>query len=415
MTKSNLLSTIKVAKLQEPGRYGDGGGLYLQISQWRTKAWLFRFERDGRERQMGLGPVDLLSLAAARERAKAARLLLLDGLDPIEHRNAARLAAHLEAANQVTFEECAETFIRSHAPGWTNPKHDAQWRSTLKNYAYPILGPLPVGKVDTTFILKVLEPIWMTKTETANRVRGRIEQVLDWARVRGYRAGDNPARWKGHLDHLLAAKSKISPTKHRAALPFKELPAFCSTLQTSEDVSAKALEFVILTAARTGEVRLMRPDELERDERLWIIPAARTKSKREHRVPLSDRAMNILVTIGAFESGRQYVFPGRLRGPLSDMTMLKLLQSSHPDLTVHGFRSTFKDWAAETTMHENIVTEMALGHVVGDEVEAAYRRGDLFQKRRALMDDWANYCGGPQVRGVVVSLHGSRRNKEVSG
>lgn len=407
MAKANQLTAVKVAKLREPGRYADGGGLYLQISQWRTKAWLFRFERGGRERQMGLGPADLLSLAAARERAKAARLLLLDGLDPIEHRKAARSVARVAEAKHVTFEHCAEAFIRSHAPGWRNLKHDAQWRSTLKTYAYPIIGQLPVADIDTPLILKVLQPIWHEKTETANRLRGRLEQILDWARVSHYRSGDNPAKWRGNLKHLLADKARIAPTKHRAALQFKALPAFARALRESDDLSARALEFLILTAARTGEVCLARPAEIDRSERLWIVPGSRTKSGREHRVPLSDRALEILETIGAFDAGRSYVFPGRLRGALSNMAMLKMLKSSHPTLTVHGFRSTFKDWAAETTMHENIVTEMALAHVVGDETEAAYRRGDLFEKRRALMDDWAEFCSG-WPEGRVVSLRPRR-------
>lgn len=409
MAKTNQLTALKVAKLREPGRYADGGGLYLQISQWKTKAWLFRFERAGRERQMGLGPADLLSLADARERAKAARLLLLDGHDPIEHRNAARSALRIAAAKHVTFEDCAEAFIRSHAPSWRNPKHAAQWRSTLKSYAYPAIGKLPVASIDTQLVLKVLRPIWLDKTETANRLRGRLEQILDWARVSEYRSGENPARWKGHLDHLLARKSKIAPTKHREALPYKDIPDFSKQLRASADLSARALEFLILTAARTGEVRLARPSEIDRDKNLWVVPAERTKSAREHRVPLSARAMEILRSIGAFDDGREYVFPGRVRGALSDMAMLKMLKATHPTLTVHGFRSTFKDWAAETTMHENIVTEMALGHVVGDEVEAAYRRGDLFQKRRALMDDWAEYCERAPDGNVVPMSRQMRR------
>lgn len=408
MAKSNLLSAVKVAKLKEPGRYADGGGLYLQVSKWQTKAWLFRFERDGRERQMGLGPADDVSLADARQRAKASRLLLLDGHDPIEHRKAARTARRVADAKHMTFTACAEAYIRSHSPGWRNPKHDAQWRSSLKNYAYPIIGRLPVAEIDTPLVLQVLRPIWNDKTETANRLRGRIEQILDWSRVSEFRTGDNPARWKGHLDHLLARKSKIAPTKHREALPFKETPKFTKQLRASADLSARALEFLILTAARTGEVRLSRPAEFDRAAKLWIVPASRTKSGREHRVPLTARAIEILDGVGAFNPDCEYVFPGRIRGAMSDMAMLKMLQASHPTVTVHGFRSTFKDWAAETTTHENIVTEMALAHVIGDETEAAYRRGDLFKKRRSLMDDWAAFCASERQNGVVVKLRNRR-------
>lgn len=404
MPKSNLLSAVKVAKLKEPGRYADGGGLYLQVSKWQTKAWLFRFERDGRERQMGLGSADIVGLADARARAKASRLLLLDGHDPIDFRKSARTARRLADAKRMTFTACAEAFIQSHSPGWRNPKHDAQWRSTLKNYAYPIIGKLPVADVDTPLVLKILRPIWNDKTETANRLRGRIEQILDWARVSEFRSGENPARWKGHLDHLLARKSKIAPTKHRKALPFKEIPEFMKELRASADQSARALEFLILTASRTGETRLAQPAEIDRAAKLWVIPASRTKSGREHRIPLTARAIEVLDSIGAFATDREYVFPGRLGGAMSDMAMLKMLQAWHPTLTVHGFRSTFKDWAAETTRHENIVTEMALAHVIEDETEAAYRRGDLFKKRRALMDDWAGYCAAKAAAKNVIKL-----------
>jgi integrase len=407
MAKSNLLTAVQVTKLREPGRYADGGGLYLQISKWKTKAWLFRYERGGRERQMGLGPLDIVSLADARERAREARRQLLEGLDPIDARNRAREARELEAARRITFGECAGSFITAHAPGWRNEKHAAQWRATIKTYAEPVIGDLAVAAVDTTLILKVLEPIWTTKTETANRVRGRIEQILDWAKVRGYRAGENPARWKGHLDHLLARKSKVAKVKHRPALPYADMPAFAAELRKHSGVSARALEFLILTVARTNEVIGARPGEFDLKQRIWVVPPERTKSEREHRVPLCDRAVAILEEIGGLpEAG--FVFRGPRGAALSNMAMLELLRGMRPGLTVHGFRSTFKDWAAETTRHENIVTEMALAHKIDDEVEAAYRRGDLFEKRRALIRDWETYCAG-ESGGKVVPLRRTRR------
>ena len=407
MRDSNSLSAVKIARLNKPGRYSDGGGLYLRVSEWQTKSWLFRFERAGRERQMGLGSIHTVSLAEARQRARQARLLLLDGRDPIEVRKAERAAWRLEAAKAMTFEQCAEAYITTHSPSWKNDKHRAQWDATLKSIAYPVFGKLPVAAVDTGLVLKAIEPIWSQKTDTANRTRGRIETVLDWARARGYREGDNPARWRGHLDQLLPRKSRLAPVKHRPAMPFKEIPSFIAELRKRDDISTRALEFLILTAARTGEVIGAERREIDIEEKLWTVPSTRTKSGREHRVPLSPRAIELLDSLPLPEEADAFVFSGRQPGtPLSNMAMLKLIRDmGRLDFVVHGFRSTFKDWAAETTAHENIVTEMALAHVVGDDVEAAYRRGDLMQKRRALMGDWANFCGSPSSgKGKVVVL-----------
>jgi integrase len=409
MPKSNSLSTLKIKKLKEPGRYADGGGLYLQISRWNTCSWIFRFERGGRERQMGLGPIDLVSLKDARERAWAARRLLLDGQDPIEARKEQHGALRLAAVKGITFEQCARSFIEAHAPSWRNEKHQSQWHSTLATYAYPIIGKLAVGAIDTALILKILEPIWVAKTETANRLRGRIEQILDWAKVRDYRQGENPARWRGHLDKLLARRSKVAPRKHRAALPYAEVGTFMAELTERPGRAARALEFLILTAARTGEVLKARRREIDLSAKIWTVPANRTKSGREHRVPLSARALMVLNGRPLPDDPDALIFPGRQPGrPLSNMAMLKMMGEMRPGLTVHGFRSTFKDWAAETTRHENIVTEMALAHRIDDDVEAAYRRGDLFQKRRALMEDWAHYCQrGPAAE--VIAFPGSRQ------
>jgi integrase len=401
MRESKRLTAIKVTRLSQPGRYPDGGGLYLQVSKWRTKAWLFRFERDGRERQMGLGSIDAVSLADARERAKAARLLIIDGHDPIEFRKAERTAKRLEAAKSMTFQQCAVSYIKVHSASWRNEKHRAQWVSTLKSYAYPIFGKLPVASIDTALVLKVLEPIWSEKTETANRVRGRIETILDWARARGYRTGDNPARWRSHLDQILPRKSRIAPTKHRPALPYTNIPGFMRGLRARQGASARALEFLILTAARTGEVIGARAREIDAKNKMWVIPPSRTKSGREHRVPLCKPALEIVAFSGRLAPDA-FLFSGGDGKPLSNMAMLELLRGmGHADIVVHGFRSSFKDWAAETTAHENIVTEMALAHVVADGAEAAYRRGDLMLKRRALTDDWAQYCSGAREGKVI--------------
>ena len=356
---------------------------------------------------MGLGSIHTVSLAEARERARQARLLVLDGRDPIDVRIAERAAWRLEAAKAMTFEQCGEAYIKAHSPSWKNDKHRAQWDATLKAIAYPVFGKLPVAAVDTGLVLKAIEPIWSEKTDTANRTRGRIETVLDWARARGYRAGDNPARWRGHLDQLLPRKSRLAPVKHRPAMPFKEIPAFMAELRKRDDISTRALEFLILTAARTGEIIGAQRREIDIEEKLWTVPRSRTKSGRQHRVPLSPRAIELLESLPLPEDPNAFVFPGRQPGkPLSNMAMLKLIRDmGRVNIVVHGFRSTFKDWAAESTAHENIVTEMALAHVVGDDVEAAYRRGYLMQKRRALMDDWANFCDpSGAAKGNIITL-----------
>jgi integrase len=403
MRESNRLTALKVTRLNRPGRYPDGGGLYLQVSKWRTKAWLFRFERDGQERQMGLGPIGIVPLSDARERARAARRLLIDGRDPIEFRNAERAAQRVSAAKGISFAQCGEAYIKAHSASWRNEKHRAQWTSTLKHYAYPVLGKLPVAAIDTALVLKVIEPIWNEKTETANRVRGRIETILDWARARGYRSGDNPARWRGHLDQVLPRKSRVAPTKHRPALPYAEIPEFMQKLRARDSLSARALEFLILTAARTNEVIGARWREIDVKDKLWTVPSTRIKSKREHRVPLSARALAIVREAGAGEPN-DFVFAGSGDKALSNMAMLELVRGMHArGIVVHGFRSSFKDWAAETTHHENIVTEMALAHVVSDATEAAYRRGELMLKRRALMEDWAEYCTSAR-EGKVIKL-----------
>jgi integrase len=410
MRESNRLTVVKVATLSDPGRYPDGGGLYLQVSKWRTKSWLFRFERDGRERQMGLGPLAIVPLKDARERARAARRLLLDGYDPIEHRDTDRIARRLETAKGVTFKDCAAKYIAAHGPSWRNEKHRAQWQSTLATYAYPVIGDLPVALVDTPLVVKIIEPIWHVKPETAGRVRGRIESVLDWAKVSGFRQGENPARWQGHLDDLLPRRSKVRAVKHHPALPYAEIPAFMAVLRGREGSSARALEFTVLTAARTGAVIGATWDEINLEANLWTVPPERAGTKitgdqpKPRRVPLSNRAVEILRSLPR-EEGNPHVFIGARKGkPLTNMAMLKLMKGMRPGYVPHGFRSGFKDWCSETTNYPNEVSEAALWHSVADKVEAAYRRGDLFTKRCVLMEEWAAFCGSDKRNGQDVNL-----------
>jgi integrase len=351
--------------------YADGGGLYLRADPSGAKSWVFRYAIAGQQRDFGLGSAADFSLAEARDRALAARKLVADGQDPIEEKKVKRRAAAVVSATAMTFRECAEHYITSHQAGWRNPKHAAQWPSTLETYVYPIFGSLPVQSVDTGLVMKAVEPWWNGKTETISRVRGRIESVLDWATARGYRTGDNPARWRGHLENMLPKKSKVQRVEHHAALPYAEIGSFMVELRQQEGVAARALEFAILTAARTGEVIGARWQEIDFQARLWTVPGNRMKAGREHRVPLSAAAMALLTGLKR-EGDRVF--------PISNVAMLTLLRRmGRGELTVHGFRSAFSDWCAEQTNFPSEVREMALAHAVGDKVEAAYRRGDLFQ------------------------------------
>ena len=382
------LTTKRVAKLTEAGRYGDGHGLYLQVTPAGVRSWLLRYERAGRERWMGLGPLHTFTLEEARARARQARQQIADGIDPLDARRAARA---LDAAKAITFEDAARQYFDLHERKWRNRKHRAQFLATIADYALPVLGRLPVAAIDTGLVLRCIEPIWQSKTETASRVRGRIEAILDWATVRGYRAGDNPARWKGHLGEVLPARGQIAKVQHHRALPFAEVPGFMVQLAAREGMGARALEFLVLTAARTGEVIHARWSEIDLDRMLWTVPAERMKGGREHRVPLSDCAVAIL---RALPREADSVFAGERRGTaIASTAMSNLLgRMGRLDITVHGFRSAFRDWAAERTGYANHIVEMALAHVIGNKVEAAYRRGDLFAKRAHLMADWAKHC-----------------------
>ncbi|KVF56748.1 integrase [Burkholderia cenocepacia] len=394
----NRLSQLTVAKTTKPGLYADGGGLYLQITTAGVKSWLFRYMRNGKARGMGLGPVHTIGLADARASALDCRRLLLDGIDPIDSRNAERAAQGIAQGNAVTFQYCAEKYIEAHRTGWKSAKHADQWTNTLTTYAYPIFDSCAVSAIDTTLVMKVLEPIWTTKTETASRIRGRIESVLDWATVHGYRVGENPARLKGHLDKLLPKRSRVQKVEHHPALPYADLPDFMNELRAAEGTAARALEFLILTATRTNETIGATWQEFDLDEGVWIVPAGRMKMRKEHRVPLSARAIALVKAQQKLKRG-DYVFPGaRDKKPLSNMAMLQLLERmKYDDITVHGFRSTFRDWAGETTHYPREVCEAALAHGIKDKAEAAYARGDLFAKRAALMQDWDKYCANKQA------------------
>ncbi|MFO1084079.1 MAG: integrase arm-type DNA-binding domain-containing protein [Reyranellaceae bacterium] len=407
------LKALSVEKLaRKPGMYCDGGGLWLRVSSPTARSWVFRYMLDRAPHEMGLGKYPEITLAEARERAAQARRLKAHGKDPIAERDAVRAAVIADAAKAVTFKEAAERYIAAHRAGWRNAKHAAQWEATLATYAQPTIGTLAVQAIDTGLVLKVLEPIWQKKTETASRLRGRIEAVLDWAKVRGYREGENPARWRGHLDKLLPARAKVQKVQHHAALPIDGLNGFMAELRAQEGTAARALEFAILAAARTGEVIGARWGEMDLDGKVWTVPAERMKAGREHRVPLSARAVVLLKELEAEtedvrpQDADDFVFTTGASGkPLSNMAMLMLLRRmGRGDLTAHGFRSTFRDWCAERTNFPSEVAEMALAHSVGDKVEAAYRRGDLFEKRCALMEQWATLCGTAPSEAKVLPM-----------
>ncbi|HWZ38755.1 MAG TPA: integrase arm-type DNA-binding domain-containing protein [Bradyrhizobium sp.] len=421
---SGKLTALQVTKAKTPGMYGDGGGLYLQVTgdggKKIAKSWIFRYRFKGHiskagkplAREMGLGSLDTWTLAEARDRARQQRQLLDQGIDPLAARKTREAAAALAKAQTVLFEQCAKDYIRDHRAGWKNAKHADQWTSTLETWVYPIIGKLPVGGITTDLVLRVLkQPIdkkdpdsptfWIARTETASRVRGRIENVLDWAYAKKLRDGENSARWKGLLDKLLPERLTVAPVEHHTALPYADLPWFMAELRRQNSLSARALEYTILTAARTGDTIGAVRTEIDRGDGIWTVPAGRLKGrrgrrKRDHVVPLSDRALAILDDL---PQDTEYLFAHGDGSPLSHIAMLKLLQGMGfgEDVTVHGFRSTFKDWCSEQTGYPNEMSEMALAHTVSDKVEAAYRRGDMREKRRRLMADWAVYCESPPV------------------
>ncbi len=392
------LSALAVSRATKPGYYSDGAGLYLQVSKAGTKSWIFRFTLTGKQREMGLGALHTVSLAEARGKAKACRQSLLDGIDPLEAKNTAKTIEALERAKEKSFDQCAAAYIAAHRGSWKSSKHAAQWESTIATYASPIIGAISVAMVDTALVVKVLEPIWQKKTETATRLRGRIESILDWATTSKFRTGENPARWRGHLDNLLADPGKVAQVVHHPALPWADLPQFIARLRAASGTAARGVEFAILTAARSGEVRGARWEEIDLEGAMWTVPAERMKAGREHRVPLSTPAANLLAALPRSDG---FVFPGQREGrPLSDMSFTAVLRRmERSDITIHGFRSTFRDWSAESAANSfpREVCEHALAHSLPDKVEAAYRRGDLIEKRKVLMQVWAEFCNGAQV------------------
>ncbi|MBT7956789.1 MAG: tyrosine-type recombinase/integrase [Rhodospirillaceae bacterium] len=393
------LPAVALKKLPN-GWHADGGNLYLLV-RGTARSWVFRYTspEENKRRNMGLGSLEAVSLARARELAKEYRALVKDPqnpIDPIKMAEEDKAAVHAEKGKQKTFQQCADLYIDLHRSSWANKKHAQQWENTLNTYAFPFLGDVRVSEIDTAHVTSCLLPIWKTKTETAKRLRGRIENILDWAKVSGYREGDNPALWRGHLDNVLPKPSKVAKVAHHAALPYEGIGTFLADLRTRKGIAARALEFTILTAARSGEVRGAKWDEINLAKRLWTVPAERMKMDREHEVPLSDAAISILQGLPRTEP--PYVFPGaKANSQMSDMTLSKVIRRmGDKKNTVHGFRSTFRDWAAETTAYPREVCEMALAHAIENETEAAYRRGKLLPKRTRLMADWAIYCDKTQ-------------------
>ncbi|PLC06078.1 integrase [Variovorax sp. RO1] len=400
MGKAKEMGALEVSRITRRGMNFVGGvaGLGMNVNAGGSRSWVLRARVGGIRRDMGLGGYPDVTLAQARESARAAREQMRHGLDPIEEGKAMRSALIASRAAAITFSKAATLYIEAHEASWKNAKHRQQWENTLNTYAKPEIGSLLVRDVELPQVLNVLEPIWKEKTETASRLRGRVESVLDWATASGYRTGPNPARWKGHLDKLLPAPGKIAKTDHHRALPYRQIGEFMTRLRQAEGVGARALEFTILTAARSGEVRGATWGEFDLDGALWVVPAERMKAKKEHRVPLSDRAVELLRAQLEI-SHSDFAFPAPKGGMLSDMTLTAVLRRMEVDAVPHGFRSTFRDWCAEQTQYPNEVAEMALAHAVGNKVEAAYRRGDLLEKRIQLMKDWAAYATAAQEAG----------------
>lgn len=387
------LTALDVARLSKTGNYHDGDGLYLRVRHDGSKSWAFRFGIGGTKTWMSIGPLRDFGLSDARKKVAELRNDLREGRNPLAERRERQAVMRGEAGK--TFDEVADQYISAHKSGWKNAKHASQWASTIRTYASPAIGGKPVQSIGLDDILAVLKPIWETKPETASRLRGRIESVLDYARIRGWRTGDNPAKWSGYLEEILPARASLAPVKHHAALPWVDVPVFMRELRSKPSMSAKCLEFAILTAARSGEARGLRWNEIDMQAATWTVPAARMKAKREHRVPLSARALQLLTELADIQHQPDgLVFPGgKPGGRLSDVAVSKTLHSIVPGLTVHGFRSSLRMWVAEATSFPGEIGETALAHVNKNKVESAYLRGDHFDRRRILMTAWADYCG----------------------
>ncbi len=421
-----LIAAVKAGKA-EPGKYWGGDNLILNVRKPGRKAlkagrlcgsadWVHRYLHNGKSHWCGLGGLDVTSWQEAIEDNAATRKSRRrEKIDPIEAKRADKAKQKLEAAKAITFDKCAAKYFKSHRAGWKSARHADQWETSLSDYATPIIGPLPVGAIDTALIMRVLEQdvngatFWTARTETAARVRGRIETILDWAKVHGYREGENPARWKGHLDKLLPAKGKVAKIAHHAALPYVEMPGFMAALRAQEGIAPRALEFLVLTCARSGEALGAKWQEIDFRERTWNIPGERMKSGRPHRVPLSQRVLEILEELRPLAPAADaFIFPGQKSGRSTvNKTLALLLERLGQSATIHGFRSGFADWVTEQTNYPTEMREMSLAHAVGSKVEAAYRRTDLFERRRQLMQAWADYCAG-EAGGKVIQLAGVR-------
>ena len=387
------LTALAVNKLRRTGLHAVGGvnGLGLQVTKSGSRAWVLRVVVSGKRREFGLGGFPTVSLASARDRARSMLDQLFEGIDPAEAKRQAKSALAAQRARAVNFKTLAEQDIAQHEASWKNAKHAAQWTATLETYAFPVCGSMVAADIDTATVLRVLEPIWVEKTETASRLRGRVEAVLDYATAKGLRQGPNPARWKGNLALTLPAKRKVKTVKHHPAVPVQDMPKFFQSLQQKEGTAARALEFLTLTAVRSGEVRGAQWSEIDLAKKIWTVPAERMKAKREHRVPLSTQAIKLLKSLPSKETGG-LVFPGsKATAKLSDMALTALMRRMEMNAVPHGLRSSFRDWVGEMTPHPREVAEMALAHKVANLVEAAYMRSDLFEKRRLMMQDWATY------------------------
>lgn len=403
------LTAIEVKRITKPGTHAVGGvpGLLLQVTKTGAKSWILRAWVGGKRREIGLGGFPGVTLAQAQEKARKKKEQIEQGIDPVEERRAARAALLAAQAKRKTFDECVKSYLAIKLTEFKNAKHAAQWANTLETYASPVIGKLPISEVTLPHIVKTLEPIWQTKTETATRLRGRIESVLAWATVSGFREGDNPARWKGNLDAVLPKPSKLKNVQHHKAIPWPEIGAFVQNLRHRNGMAARALEFLILTAVRSGELRGATWDEIDLEAKVWTIPEERMKAGKEHRVPLCDDAVKLLEALPRFEDNN-LIFPGPRGGVLSDVGLTKPIRAMGHKETVHGFRSTFRDWCAESTNYPHEVAEMALAHTISNAVEKAYRRGDLLAKRTRLMDDWSKFINQPVKSGEVVSIRGAK-------
>jgi integrase len=395
----NRLTALKIDRQKDGTTFCDGGGLYC-VADGGSKRWTFRYTLHGRKREMGGGSSDTFSLAEAREWAREMRQLVHRGIDPIESRKEAKAAKKAEQAKAMTFEECATALIKAKESTWTNGKHRAEWPRSLNAFVYPVIGKLPVQMIDTALVVKVLQPIWDAKTETASRVRGRIESIIDWAKVRGFRTGENPAKWDGHLEHLFAGRGKA---KHYHSLPYASMPALMVKLRADSSIQARALELLILTATRRDETRCATWSEVDFTERTWTIPAERMKARKPHKVPLCSEAMRVLEALYPLRRA-DLLFPGTREGrPIDPETMMRLVKElAGPDTTLHGFRASFRTWASERTSYPREIAELALAHTVGSEVERAYQRSDMLEKRRQFMGAWASYLSKPPAESTSV-------------